>query len=148
MAQKSNFGVGIAIGAILGGVAAFFMSPRSGKENRDMAKKKIGEFKKMINDKKIDEAVKEIYGSVTEEGKKFYTMARKEIDIKLSDLQKNLKDIDQSKYKQIVMDTVDYVVKEGKTTVERVDKLKKYLLNRWNTGEDMVKSDVKKVVKK
>lgn len=148
MAQKSNFGVGIAIGAILGGVAAFFMSPRSGKENRDMAKKKIGEFKKMINDKKIDEAVKEIYGSVTEEGKKFYAMARKEIDIKLSDLQKNLKDIDQSKYKQIVMDTVDYVVKEGKTTVERVDKLKKYLLNRWNTGEDMVKSDVKKVVKK
>ena len=148
MAQKSNFGVGIAIGAILGGVATFFMSPRSGKENRDMAKKKIGEFKKMINDKKIDEAVKEIYGSVTEEGKKFYTMARKEIDIKLSDLQKNLKDIDQSKYKQIVMDTVDYVVKEGKTTIERVDKLKKYLLNRWNTGEDMVKSDVKKVVKK
>lgn len=148
MAQKSNFGVGIAIGAILGGVVAFFMSPRSGKENRDLAKKKIGEFKKMINDKKIDEAVKEIYGSVTEEGKKFYAMARKEIDIKLSDLQKNLKDIDQSKYKQIVMDTVDHIVKEGKTTVERVDKLKKYLLNRWNTGEEMVKSDVKKVVKK
>lgn len=148
MAQKSNFGVGVIIGAILGGVAAFFMSPKSGKENREMAKKKIDQFKKMINDKKIDEAVKEIYGSVSEEGKKFYTMARKEIDSRLSDLQKNLKEIDQTKYKQIVTDTVDHVVKEGKTTVARVDKLKKYLLNRWNAGEEMVKADVKKVVKK
>ena len=82
--KKSKFGIGVAIGALLGGVAAFFLSPRSGPENRKMAMQKIDELIKLLKEKKLQDIAVEIYGKATEEGTKLYEKASAEMGARLS----------------------------------------------------------------
>jgi len=77
--KPSRFGLGVLIGTIVGGLTAFFLSPKSGEENREEVLKKIQALKKQIDKMEIDKKVKEIYGEVTEEGKKVYLKAKKQL---------------------------------------------------------------------
>src|SRR3990167_1608277 len=61
--KKSKFGIGVAFGAVLGGLAAFFLSPRSGPENREMAKKTMSE----IDRTKYKDLVVDVIGRLKEE---------------------------------------------------------------------------------
>jgi gas vesicle protein len=68
--KSSKLGLGILIGTVIGGLAAFFLSPKSGEENREKVTKKIKQLQKLIKDQHIDEKVKEIFGDVSDEEKK------------------------------------------------------------------------------
>jgi len=143
--KKSKFGLGVAIGALLGGVAAFFLSPRSGAENRKMAMKKIDELIKLLKEKKLHEIAIEIYGKATEEGTKLYEKASAEMGIRLNEVKKSVDEIDQAKYKDLVMDVMDRVREEKEATQERLSKLQAYFMKRWDEGTKMATEDVKKV---
>ena len=148
MGNKSSFKSGLVFGAILGGLAAYFLSPRSGKENREMAKKKYEELRKMMKDKKVDEIVAEIYGKASAEGKKLYLTARKEVDAKLAELNDALSEVDKEKYKALVDDVITHLKDEKDATKDRLTKLQAYLVNRWDEANNMAKEDVKVVVEK
>ncbi|HRN70387.1 MAG TPA: YtxH domain-containing protein [Candidatus Woesebacteria bacterium] len=145
MDKKSTFKTGLVVGAILGGITAFFLSPKSGKENRELAKKKFDQLRNMMKDKNIDEIVAEIYGKASDEGKKLYTKARKELDAKLEDLNDTIGDIDQKKYISLVEEVMDHIKNETEATKDRVTKLQSYLVNRWEQAQEMAQEDVEKV---
>lgn len=141
----------MVLGAVLGGVAAFFLSPHSGPENREMVAKKLKELRKSLAEAEIPEKVKEIYGEVTEEGIRIYTAARKELIKKIDEV----KEIDWEKYQEIVEEVVDRLKKETNITAERAAKLKDYLIAQWEKAMERsekagktTKKAVKKALKK
>lgn len=146
--KKSNFGAGVIVGAAIGGLAAFFLSPKSGKENRKMAMKKYEAIKKMLKGKSMEEVVTEIFGKVTEEGKHLYNIARDEMTLRLDTMKETIDTIDRDKYVQLVDDVIERVKKEADATKERITKLQDFLLNRMGKAEEMAAEDGKKVTSK
>jgi len=145
---KAKFGAGVVLGALLGGVAAFFLSPKSGKENRDAAKRSFITLKKKYEGKSPDEIAKEIFGQASTEGKKLYSKAQKELNSKLDDLQKSAKEIDYKKYQKVVDDVMGRLMTEKDATKDRVAKLQKYLMGRWEYVQTKAEEDAKEVVEK
>ena len=146
--KSSNFGVGLLIGSVLGGIAALFLSPKSGKENREIVSQKIHDLKIMVEEKKVQQKVEEIYGEATEEGTKLYTMARDEMNTRLDELKKTMDEIDMARYKEIVNDVMDRVKKDSKDSGERVTTLKQYFLDKWGEAKHEAKEDKEIVANK
>lgn len=145
---KFKLGIGLALGALLGGVATFFLSPKSGKENREMAKEKLDAWKRKFENKSPQEIAKEIFGHATDEGKKLYEKAQELLNSKLDDLKSKVEEIDQDKYTDVVKEVISKVQKEKEATEERVEKLKKFLLDRWDYIVSESQKDVKKLTSK
>lgn len=82
--KKTKFGLGLFLGSIIGGLTALFFSPKSGKENREEAKKLYLKAKKWLEEElkvlkeeinKIDKekykkAVEKVIKKVAKETKK------------------------------------------------------------------------------
>ncbi len=129
--RSSKFGVGVLIGTVLGGLAAFFLSPKSGPENREMVEKKLKEVEKWLEDAEIPEHVKEIYGDVTEEGTKLYKNVSKALKPRIKEIQQKMEDFDAEKYKKLVGEVVEAVQTEADVAAHRASKLKDYLIDKW-----------------
>lgn len=130
--KSSFFGLGVLVGTVLGGLAAFFMSPKSGKENREMVMKKLKELKKDIEKMEIDKKVKEVWGDVTADGKKTFVKAQKEIVKKLDTVQEKMEDFDHEKYVKMVGDSVEDAKTGVKDTADKLKKLKELFVRDWN----------------
>ena len=144
---KTKFGAGLVLGALLGGAAAFFLSPKSGKENREMAKKKLAEWKERYEGKSAEEIAQEIFGSASAEGKKLYMRAQDEMNKHLDKLKKSANEIDQEKYAAVVKEVMGRLQDEKEATKERVMKLQEYLLDRWEYVAEESEKDAKKMAK-
>src|SRR3989344_6168362 len=130
--KPSRFGLGVLLGTVLGGLTAFFLSPKSGEENREAVLKKIQELKKQIDKMELDKKVKEIYGEATEEGKKVYLMAKKQVMKGLDELQERWEEFDSEKYIKMVEKAIEEVKSETKETTEKLLKLKDLFVRDWN----------------
>ncbi len=144
---KSKFGAGLLLGALLGGAAAFFLSPKSGKENREMAKKKLAEWKERYEGKSPEEIAKEIFGSASAEGKKLYMRAQEEMNTQLDKIKKSADEIDQEKYASVVKEVMGRLKEEKEATKERLVQLQEYLMDRWDYVSSESEKDAKKVAK-
>jgi gas vesicle protein len=145
---KSKFGWGVMVGAVLGSVATYFFSPRTGKENREIAHAKLKQLNKLMKEKNIEEMAKEIFGKATAEGQRLYTQARAEMNKKLEELKEQAGDIDYGKYKKVVLEVLSRLKEEKDATKDRLSKLQEYLLNRWDTVEYMLDEDIEETAKK
>ncbi|MFA9289085.1 MAG: YtxH domain-containing protein [Weeksellaceae bacterium] len=145
--KSSKLGLAVAVGAIAGGLAAFFLSPKSGKENREMAKVKFDELKRMVEEKKLQGVMKEIYGTATAEGTRLYKTAMTDVQGRLTEIQDSVGEIDQEKYMALVLDVVEKLKTEKDATQDRVSRLQDYLLGRWDDMQMMVEKDAKKTGK-
>lgn len=144
---KSKFGAGLVLGALLGGAAAFFLSPKTGKENREMAKKKLAEWKERYEGKSAEEIAKEIFGTASAEGKKLYMRAQEEMNKQLDSIKKSADEIDQDKYVSVVKEVMSRLQEEKEATKDRLGKLQEYLMDRWEYVSDESEKDAKKVAK-
>jgi len=144
---KTKFGAGLLFGALIGGVAAFFLSPTSGKENREMAKKKLAEWKKKYEGKKPEDIAKELFGTAHVEGKKLYVKAQSELNAKLEDVRKRTELVDREKYQEVVDDVIAHLRKEKDVVQSHVDTLKQYLTDRWEYIAEQAEEDIKTVIK-
>lgn len=52
--SKGKFALGAVVGAVIGGVAAWFTSPKSGKENREDLKRKADELKGKASELRVE----------------------------------------------------------------------------------------------
>ena len=129
--QKSSFGLGVLFGAVVGGLTAFFLSPKSGKENREDVAKKVQELKKLLEDSHLDERVKEVYGEVSKEAKMCYVQTKVLLIKKLAELKEKVHEIDKKKYMEIVDEVVLEFKKESKHTEKIVAKLREQLESDW-----------------
>ncbi len=138
--KPSKFRAGLTIGAIIGGITAFFLAPKSGKENREDAKKKFEELKALMIEKEVDKKVIEIFGQLSEEAKELYLLAKDELAKRLSELKETVESMDKEKYMKVVEEVVQSFKTQGKGKSFNLDKLKKDLANQW---EKLKKSEVK-----
>lgn len=129
--KSSNFGLGLLIGTVLGGLTSFFLSPKSGEENREEAVKKVKQLRKLLEEKEVDKKVKEIFGEVSNEAVKIYTQAKEWLIEDLAKLEDAVEHIDKEKYTNAVEKVVKRVQKEVKKDSKPLDKLKKQLLREW-----------------
>lgn len=146
--KESKFGFGLIFGALLGGVAAFFLSPKSGKENREMVQQKMQEFQKWLDEAKIKERVEKIYGEVSTDMVQFYGKVSKELSLKIEDVKKTVDEIDYDKYKKLIEEAIATAKKEVKTTSEEVEKLRAHLQNEWKHFSVRAEKEVKKDIEK
>lgn len=146
--KKSKFGLTLVLGALLGGVTAFFLTPKTGKENRELAKKKWQEIHTTLKTKSKEEIVKEIFGSASKEGKKLYDIAQKEMNIRLDQLKEKFPDLDKEKYMGVVSEVIVRLKEEKEATTERLLELGDFLKSRWEFVSEEGKKDMKNVTKK
>jgi len=130
--KSSKLGLGLAIGTIIGGLAAFFFSPKSGKQNREMVAKKVKQLEKLLKEKEVDKKVKEIFGEVTAEAVAIYEKAKEWLVEELAMLEEAVEHIDKEKYMKAVENVMNRVQKEVKKDTKELDKLKKQLLKEWS----------------
>lgn len=129
--KSSKFGLGLLIGTVLGGLASFFLSPKSGEENREEVVKKVEQLKKLLEEKEIDKKVKEIFGEVSDEATKIYAQAKEWLIEDLAQLKDAVEHIDKEKYTTAVEKVVKRVHKGVKKDSKQLDKLKKQLMREW-----------------
>lgn len=129
--KSSKFGLGLLIGTVLGGLASFFLSPKSGEENREEVVKKVKQLKKLLEEKEIDKKVKEIFGEVSDEAVKIYNQAKTWLIEDLAQLKDAVEHIDKEKYTTAVEKVVKRVHKGVKKDSKQLDKLKKQLMREW-----------------
>lgn len=130
--KSSIFGLGVVIGSVLGGLAAFFLSPKSGKENKEMVLEKLEALKKMLVASEAAHKIKEIYGEVSQDSVKLYNQMKKKLIKRIEELKEKVEDIDREKYTRMVEDVADEVKKDTKTTAEKLAKIKESLLKDWH----------------
>lgn len=138
--SSNKFGLGLAFGAIVGGLAAFFLSPTSGKQNRELVAKKIKELEKLLAESDIEEKVKEIFGEVTEEATSTYKKAKKEFIKELAEVKDTVASLDREKVEKVAKNTVDIIKKEVKHEGKEMDKLKSELAKEWKKLSPKAKS--------
>ena len=130
--KSSKFGWGVLVGTVLGGLAAFFLSPKSGPENREAVLKKVKQLKKDLESMELDKKVKEVWGDVSEDGKKTFTKAKKSLMKKLDSAQEQWENFDYEKYVEMVSNSVDEAKTSVKDTTDRLKKLKDLFVRDWN----------------
>jgi gas vesicle protein len=79
-----NLGLGLIIGSAIGAGAAYFLSPRSGKENREMAAKKAEELRKSIENTDFQKRVNQMWGDVKGETIGFYQKTKRDLASKIN----------------------------------------------------------------
>jgi gas vesicle protein len=129
--RKSKFGLGLLIGTIIGGLAAFFFSPGSGEENRKMAEKKLKELRKLLKDADVEKKAKEIFGEASSKAVHIYLQAKEWLIEELAVLKEAVENIDKEKYTKAVEKVVRRVQKEVKKDAKELEKLKKQLMKEW-----------------
>lgn len=130
--KSSKFGIGLVLGSIIGAVSAFFLSPTSGKENREAAAKKIEELKKFLKEKEIDKKVKEVFDVVTDETKKAYATARDWLVEELEVLKDTVEKFDKDEFVKSVEKVIVKMKKTWKRDIKQLEKLKVNLLKEWD----------------
>ncbi|MFO0704093.1 MAG: YtxH domain-containing protein [Patescibacteria group bacterium] len=131
--KSSNFGLGLMLGAIGGALAALFLTPTTGVENRKKAKELYEELKKQIEEGQWEEKAKELYGDVSEEGKRLYAEVSVEVSKKLEELKDQVEEFDKEKFRVFVQDTVNEVGTRVKASVPQMEKLVASIMSRFET---------------
>lgn len=129
--KPSFFGLGVLLGTIIGGLSALFLSPASGKENREEVVKKVSELKRLLQEHELEARIKEIFGEVTDEAKKFYFQAKDKVILKTAELKEKISEVDKEKYASLVGLVVKELKKEAKYTEKILEKLEKHLSEDW-----------------
>jgi gas vesicle protein len=148
--QKSEqkFGIGLLLGAVVGGVAAFFLSPKSGKENREMVSKKMKEFEVWLNEKEVKAKAEKIWGDVSKESIDVYKKVTADLSKDIAALREKAGKINFEKYKELLNESIDKAKENYKTTPEQLKKLSNYLKEEWKLFAMKGEEDSKKVVEK
>ena len=130
--KTSKFGLGVLIGTVIGAVTAFFITPTTGEENREMVKTKAQELKKLLEEHEVEKKVKEIFGEVTEEAKTLYLQAKEDLIVYLAELKTAISEIDIEEYKGAVAKTIKKVQKDSKKYSKQLVKLEAQLMKEWD----------------
>lgn len=129
--SSSKFGLGLLLGTLVGGVAAFFLSPHSGPENQKLVAKKVKELEKLLAETDIEKKVKEIFGEATEEATAVYKKAKKQFIQTLAEAKESIESIDKDQVAEVAHETVEILKKEVKHEGKEMEKLKAELSKEW-----------------
>ncbi len=146
--KKNNFGAGILLGAAIGAVAALFLTPKSGKENRKLAQQKLNELREFIESKEAEKRAREIFGNVSEQSKKMYEQMKVEMNSRMDQMKSAIDTFDTGKYQKVVDEILVNVRKQVEMSSEQVEKAKTYLLNFIEENQKKANTAAEKAEKK
>ena len=129
--SSSKFGLGLLFGTVIGGLAAFFLSPTSGPENQKMVAKKIKEIEELLADSDLENKVKDIFGEATEDATLVYKKAKKNFIKALAEVKGTVESLDKEKVAEVAHETVEILKKEVKHEGKEMEKLKDELSKEW-----------------
>lgn len=144
--SSSKFSLGLVLGVLGGALAAFFLTPTTGEENRKKAQDAFQKVKKMIDEGEVEDKARELFGDVTDEGKRLLAESTKELNVKIAELKDQVNDFDQERFTKFIDQTLAGVNAKVKASSSYVEKLKSSLLAKWDTEEKKVEK-AKKVLK-
>jgi gas vesicle protein len=140
--RDSKFNSGLVIGAILGVIAAIFLTPKTGKEMQEEAKKKFKILKEKLESGEMEKRVLAIFGDTNIESKKIYMETREDV----INTYNKLKEINYDKYVGLVNDAVDKISKKFKESKEisddTMEKLKEDLMKEAEDLKDEKKKHI------
>lgn len=142
--RKSNLGLGVVLGVIVGALGGIFLAPKSGKENRKALAKKMEEMKEMMESGEMQKRVNEIFGNITDESMQLYAQARADIMDRLEKLQ----NMDGDDYAKLVNDVVQQLKDKAQLSGDKFYKLKESFIKDWPEMREEAKHKVKKTAKK
>jgi len=122
--KNSRFGVGLIVGIAAGALAGIFMAPKSGKENRKMAAKKLKELKEKLESGELEEQVRKTFGDTTDQLTKFYQDTRTEVLKRMNEMGENMNAND---YVQMVKDVITKAREKQGVSEKEAHKMQKYL---------------------
>jgi gas vesicle protein len=142
--DDTKFGLGMVIGLVAGAVAGALLSPKSGKENREMVGNKMNDLKKALDDGHLNEKVQEMFGEVTNSTREMYIMITDELTQGLADLKGAVSEIDKDKYMTVVGKVVEKVKDKHEMPKAELDKIQKLLQKDYQRIVDFNKKEEKK----
>ncbi len=131
---------GLVLGATAGAAAMFFLSPRSGKENRRLAKAKYQELADYVEDEKnaLENKVEEIFGDVNEITISLFNDAKRLWNTQVQAFEKSLEKIDKNRYQEMVDGVMEKLQGNKKYDNTDLAKMKRYLANEWKKFSQMM----------
>lgn len=144
--KESRFGAGLLLGAAIGALAALFLSPKSGRENREMVQKKLRELQKFIEEKEIDEEAKKIFGEVTARSRSLYAALKSETKARVEELRSAIEAVDTDRFKKQVSSIIARLREEG-GAAELVEKAQAFLMSYIKTDGGKAKDKTAKTDK-
>ena len=137
MSEKSGFYQGLFTGTLVGGLLgaglAFFLSPKSGPENRKMVADKALQLRDQVMEARDDfaDTVEVIFGEVNRATMNLYADARELFARQLETFQDSWDDIDRDKYMEMVDKVMGALSKNKKNDPTYLEKLKTYWTKNW-----------------
>jgi gas vesicle protein len=131
--KQSNLGLGLFIGMAIGAVAGIFMAPKSGKQNREEAAKKLKDLQKSWDTGELQKQVQDIFGDVSDESMKMYKQAQDELTRRMESM-KELSD--KKTYEDMVSSVVTWVQDsmgmKGEEAEKKAKKLEKKMKEEYD----------------
>lgn len=138
--KTSRFGLGIVVGAAIGAIAGLLLSPKTGKENRELLVKKMKELQDMYESGELNEHVQTIFGDIREESVKIYEQVRAELKNKYNEI----KDMSPEEYSEMIEDIIDRVKQGTAVSADRLKKLRDTLVIDTKEAAKDIKKEAKK----
>jgi gas vesicle protein len=141
MSSAASYIKGFTTGAFIGGLAgaglAFFLSPRTGAQNRRLVHRRFDILKDRAQDigEDISDTVMEIFGEVSEATVGLYEDGRHLFEKQLRTFKNNWEDIDKEKYHDIVNSIGESLESNKKHRIEDIEDLKRYWRKNWRKIE-------------
>ncbi len=131
---------GLIVGATAGATAMFFLSPRSGEENRKMAKKRYDEIIDQIEEERsaLEDKVEEIFGEVNAITTSLFNDARNLWNTQIKTLEKSVDKIDKAHYQEMVDSIMEKLQGNKKYDNTDLTKMKRYLSGEWKKFSQMM----------
>lgn len=129
--KKSKFGIGLLLGSVAGAIAAIFLTPKTGKESRELALKKLSEFETYLKVNEVDLKMKKIFNDVSEDAKVVYKEVVADFSKALGELQEKVGEIDKDAY----LDKMEEVIGNSRLQkifpMEVVENFRKFLTSSY-----------------
>lgn len=131
---------GLVLGATAGAAAMFFLSPRSGKENRRLAKAKYKELADYVEEERtaFEDKVEDIFGEVNEITTSLFNDAKRLWNTQVEAFEKSLDKIDKNRYQEMVDGVMEKLQSNKKYDSTDLAKMKRYLANEWKKFSQMM----------
>jgi gas vesicle protein len=139
--RDSKSGVGFLLGLIIGAVGGIFLAPKSGKENREVASKKLNEMKDMIQNGEVKENIEKIFGNLSDESVKMYNNVHDEVLERVEEM----KTMNADDYAAMVQDVIEKVKEGSRIGAEQLKKLKDQFIKDYPEVKEEVEKKTKKV---
>jgi gas vesicle protein len=131
---------GFVIGALVGAGVMFFLSPRSGRANRELVKGKIGQWQDYLEEEKeaLENKVRDVFGEVNALTTALYSDTRKLWDSQVRALEKTMAKIDKRAYQEMVENVIEKLQGNKKYSSDYVSKVKRYLNGQWRKFNELM----------